>query len=389
MSLDFEQLIQSARQVKLSPQAKQQLHNDVALYVADHPVKPRLFFWQLRWLEVKEIITLKPLAADFKYIALVIILLMMSVGSVSWAAEQSVPGDILYPIKINVNEVALSALTFSSQGKAAVSAWQAARRLSEVEQLAVAGKLDDAKMARLEARFEEHVARFEHKKDQLDDTTPELLKASTNSRFEGMLKGHAEVLDNLEIRNRGNGSAISPILEKVKGHITQVEKNRVQGEDNLSNNRQNLHAPAAGQLVAAQNKIREVQSYISNARISEANKTAAFGQLAQAQTVLDEAEASLNNGLYIEAITKSQASMRLSQQAKLLATAAEKLKINFSDNGSANNPDANGLNFKIESETGDVKGANDSAVGNSQDKSNNAPVINDAAQGRGPLRIEP
>ena len=87
-------------------------------------------------------------------IALLIALLMS--GSVSYAAEGSAPGDVLYPIKIHVNENVRGALAVSDIAKAKLEVDLADRRLKEAEQLESEQRLDATTSLELSARYAQH-----------------------------------------------------------------------------------------------------------------------------------------------------------------------------------------------------------------------------------------
>jgi hypothetical protein len=86
-----------------------------------------------------------------------ILLLVLGTGSVSYAAEFSVPGDMLYPVKIHVNESVQAHLAFSSEAQAEVNAKQASKRIREAKQLALAGRLTPDIRTKLTKEFEAHV----------------------------------------------------------------------------------------------------------------------------------------------------------------------------------------------------------------------------------------
>ena len=81
-----------------------------------------------------------------------VLVLLIGTGTAS-AAQDSAPGDLLYPIKVSVNEKIESALARGPAARAEVYAKFAERRLDEAQQLASRGALDAQKEAELEARF--------------------------------------------------------------------------------------------------------------------------------------------------------------------------------------------------------------------------------------------
>lgn len=82
-------------------------------------------------------------------------------GSVS-AAESALPGDVLYPIKVNVNEEVRAALARTPESRARVAIERAERRIQELKQLERAG-VDETTFLEAETRLDEHVHDAEEK----------------------------------------------------------------------------------------------------------------------------------------------------------------------------------------------------------------------------------
>jgi hypothetical protein len=60
-----------------------------------------------------------------------LLLLLVGGGATGVVAEKSLPGDVLYPVKIHINENFESAIAFTAKSDAEVSVKQAARRLRQ------------------------------------------------------------------------------------------------------------------------------------------------------------------------------------------------------------------------------------------------------------------
>ena len=78
-------------------------------------------------------------------------------GTVS-AAQGALPGDLLYPIKVSVNEKMEVALAPTPAAKAEVQAKLAERRVEEAQTLASQGRLDKKTAETLTVDFDEHAA---------------------------------------------------------------------------------------------------------------------------------------------------------------------------------------------------------------------------------------
>jgi hypothetical protein len=89
-------------------------------------------------------------------IAIALILALCVGGGVSLAAENSVPGDVLYVVKTEVNENVRAAVAVSAEAEANWQAKAAERRLKEAQELSAQGELTADVAAELGAQFSEH-----------------------------------------------------------------------------------------------------------------------------------------------------------------------------------------------------------------------------------------
>lgn len=86
--------------------------------------------------------------------------LVVGIGTVS-AAQGALPGDILYPVKVNIAEPLEAALAVSQSGKAEANARFAERRVREIEVLAERGTLDATTTEQVARNFEYHADQVE------------------------------------------------------------------------------------------------------------------------------------------------------------------------------------------------------------------------------------
>ena len=78
-------------------------------------------------------------------------------GTVSYAAESALPGDVLYPVKISLNERAKVALARTEEAQAIIQTKLAEERLTEAEKLAIAGKFSEEKKTLVEEKLSQHL----------------------------------------------------------------------------------------------------------------------------------------------------------------------------------------------------------------------------------------
>jgi len=88
--------------------------------------------------------------------------------SVSYAAEGALPGDLLYAVKVKVNEPLVSALAIGTVPRAKWEAQKAERRLGEANALASEGKLDEKTRVELGVEFRKSVSVVSESLDMLE-----------------------------------------------------------------------------------------------------------------------------------------------------------------------------------------------------------------------------
>jgi hypothetical protein len=118
-------------------------------------------------------------------------------GGISAFAQGALPGDLLYPVKIYVNEQVQSSLAFTPLGKVNVESALATERLLEVEKLAVQGKLNPAVEQKLGEAFTSHVQKFRKNLTDLEATNQVDASALATAYFTSRLAAHTIVLNDL------------------------------------------------------------------------------------------------------------------------------------------------------------------------------------------------
>lgn len=89
-------------------------------------------------------------------VAGVLVFMLAGAGSVSAAAQGALPGDILYPIKVSVNERVEVALASDADAKSLVEVKLADRRVGEAQALLEQGRLDEETADSLGEDFDAH-----------------------------------------------------------------------------------------------------------------------------------------------------------------------------------------------------------------------------------------
>lgn len=152
--------------------------------------------------------------------AFTFVLVFGGVGTAA-AAQGTLPGDILYPVKISINEAVEVALATSPVARAEVSAKLAERRVEEAEALAAQGKLDAAVGEELAANFEAHVESADEHTTEVEAQDPSAA-ASLRAKLDSSLLAHGEILATLTVgsgkeNQEGTGVVAAKVLARTSG----------------------------------------------------------------------------------------------------------------------------------------------------------------------------
>lgn len=174
-------------------------------------------------------------AAEFHMRAAAVVFLGILVisGTILYRAENALPGDVLYTIKIEVNERArgLTALSYESQAEWSVE--RTTRRLQELEQLATSGTLDEEARNEITSRFEQQAA--EASKAIVKLKTERMDRAAgTSSQLETSLRVHERSLMQVAQRREDISDQLRGILDTVREKAASVSEIRLEIEKEIA-----------------------------------------------------------------------------------------------------------------------------------------------------------
>lgn len=120
-------------------------------------------------------------------------------STVSFAAENAIPGDVLFPVKVHVNENVRGTFAITPKAKAEWEVRLVERRLEEVEKIAIAPGVSPEVHKIAEENLERYSERVKHRIKELeedDDSEDALLVVSS---FSDVLNDHERVIVELNI----------------------------------------------------------------------------------------------------------------------------------------------------------------------------------------------
>lgn len=279
-----------------------------------------------------------PMGSFLKQRAMPIVAIMLAVmlagGGVSFAAEQSLPGDALYPVKVSVNEEVREAFTLRQEAKAEWQIRRAERRLEEAEQLSVDGKLDAETRERIEVNFEKHIVRIRERVKMFEEKNDLRSATDVSARFETALQAHADVLAKLAEKRNGDTQAMKEKVDEEEdeaGDDHRAATQRVKNDDDSEEKREQFEKAAENKMNAALKKIEEVKEHVQklldNGKISAETSSEAKVELVNVEKLITDAKAQVANGEYREAFLSFQEAHNKAQRVKLLVEAEKNLSV--------------------------------------------------------------
>ena len=318
----FEQFIKKARKIGLAKEERSRIEDNLVLFMDQNPVRYGVEQRQLNHTgSIKN--NFKFLNFNFKTMPIFIVIALLVGGGVSFAAaEKALPGDVLYPVKVHVNEEVRGLASLSPEAKANWEAVLASRRLEEAEDLAAKSDLSADVRDRLEANFEEHADKAEARIASLNGTDAKAA-ADIASNLAVSLRAHHRILLSIGASKDGQVEVdLKPLSVKIEKEREDVENQKADKENDVSVSA-DVQAAAEGRMNAANNKIAEVQKFIDNKK-DELGATATAqiqARLDVAKDLVVQGKAKLDAKAFGEAFLLFGKAHAKAQEAKLLIEA--------------------------------------------------------------------
>ena len=164
MITNDKELIQAMKTVRLSESARARMREQLSAYADLHSMPSQAGgSFQILPFMMMALTRSRPVLAG----VLMVVLIAGVGGTATFAAESAVPGDVLYPVKVGVNEPVASVFAGSGESQARFHAKLAVRRVEEAAKLDAKGKLTPEVEAHLADTFEKETARALEAADKL------------------------------------------------------------------------------------------------------------------------------------------------------------------------------------------------------------------------------
>src|SRR5262245_60533234 len=138
----LKEQFKETQQILLTPQEKQSIREQVLWFMNKNPVRVPGHNRLHHQGSISNQFSVNQFKLFFiQPMPIFLALALLFTGGVSFAAEKTVPGDLLYPVKVGVNEEVRGWVALSDHAKASWDARVASRRLEEAEELAARTEL--------------------------------------------------------------------------------------------------------------------------------------------------------------------------------------------------------------------------------------------------------
>lgn len=320
----FNKIIEATKSVKLTHEEKASLFQAVSRFVEEHPLTQEV--------KVPRVPTYKQFhflafIAEGRYSvpAMVLVFVLIFSGSTSLAAAGALPGDVLYPIKVSVNENVETLLAVGPEAKAEVETKHALARLSEAEQLLSSGTLTQETSDEIQARFDSEVEKIDKNIQNLNKKKKFEAVAKINEDFERGLESHyAAVSNSKEEAVMQDSATLSFAVQSTEVPVMQINAKKIpeisavgESAEDDSFTRGKISAEQA--LFRAQEKVKEARSYIdsnSTASTSPDIKKESYDKLTRAEKSILSGQEKMMVGEYGNARALFQEASRVAQEAK-------------------------------------------------------------------------
>ncbi len=317
----FEQSCENTQQpVHLSAQAKAAMRVDLIQFMERTPIRHGFFS------------RLASLPNLFAYIAkpipLFSILLTLGMGiGTTYAADTALPGDVLYPVKIYINEEVRGLVAISDEDRAQWAVDRAQRRLDEASRLVALGALNSEIRAGIESDFSQSFDRVQKRILVLTSSGNDDVAFEMSSRFESALRAHQEVFTRLkEKEQKVNKKEIDSLLKEVDRQVEHARTVRVTFE--VKDTKRN-QASVDKKIALLKAELANGRAYIAeqSVSLSAQSKVRVEAALLRADTLITQSQDAINSNDLTRSFISLQSASRELMQAKMLVHSLVDLSI--------------------------------------------------------------
>ena len=219
------------RQVSRSKEKKRQMREILLKQIQDYPVRNEN---TVRHISQKDLSTnpffFTHLFSQKRSMPAFAILLSLIIGTGTVAAAQtSVPGDVLYPVKIYVNESVKGAFQVGVQADTRWELEQIDARLEETATLRSRGELTQEHQAQIEEQIDTHIQAIESRSEDLEVKGETQAAKEIEGSLDAYLDANAQVFDELGLEINVEGEMDGSFQEEESTQGRMMNPDLIEG----------------------------------------------------------------------------------------------------------------------------------------------------------------
>lgn len=224
----FKKGIGDLKNIKLGENQRQVILSNLNEYISENPAVIKS-----PWFVTSQVFSMKHLSYAF------ILVLLVGVGGFGAVntAKNSLPGDSLYSLKVDVIEPMQYTMAVGTVAKANIESQNLTERLIEAEVLASQGRLNDTSGQEIENRVKQHVDSFNSLVSGVNISAVNSVTVSDlKIDFEGAVNAHAKILEKITLNSNKKleNNKLSKIRDIVQAEAQKIDGKKFKRVDNVS-----------------------------------------------------------------------------------------------------------------------------------------------------------
>lgn len=266
-------------------------------------------------------------------VALSILVFILGTTGVSLAAEQSLPGNVLYPLK-QFNEGIVSSFMLSDAAKLQWEIRLVERRLEEAERLAAEEDPRTSWTRFLEEDFEKRAQEINIKIAELELNNKMAEAAEFSSNFETSLRAHNQIITRIIKTRSEPENDFEPLALNIRAKTNMAERARIKTEDiilseapeaildgvqlSITPTPTTLDTAIREKMDDIFERIKKAEETIQNPSLSEASMVEILKRLTWAEELIEKGKKQLGNGSISKSFLFVQQAERVVKEIEVL-----------------------------------------------------------------------
>lgn len=317
--------IEKLKDIKLSESSRARMEKDLLSYAQFHSVRAGGDSRSIEQVPQRTSLLTRLFNLRLQHMTAALLIALMLTGGTTYAAQGAVPGDFLYPVKVEVTENIQSAIALSNEAEAKLQARLTEERLEEAEELASRGDLDAEASADLQTRIEAHYSEALKRSAEAEAEGDLETAATVRASLEGTFRTYASVLS--QVGANEDTDATASLVNDITGYADATARATATAEVSAD-----AKTDVEATLTAAGNMLSDLRTQLDRAQseISAETHARITAQIEETASVYAQAEAYFRAEAYDRAYASAQEVMRMSNQVKAMITTALRLNIDIS-----------------------------------------------------------